>query len=217
MLDPVTSHDLDLRSIPPECGYGPDDYANVMADLLPVGAVWPRDADSVQQRVIGALAVEWARVSAAICELLAEAFPCGALQALPDWERIAGLPDPCTGPLETIQQRQAAVCAAFAARGGSSIAYFEDLAARLGFIVHIQTFQPFRASVSRAGDPLFSEQWAHVWLVQVEGGTQVIYFRASVSAAGEPLATWGNKLLECVFERYKPAHTVLLWAFREND
>ena len=41
----------------------------------------------------------------------------------------------------------------------------------------------------------------------------VVYFRTHLSNAGEALRYWGNKLLECVMQSLKPAHTILHIAY----
>lgn len=202
----------------PVCGLSGDDYAQVLADLLPSGLAWPRDPASVMQRTLRGLAEEWARVTERDCDLLAESYPCGATESLSDWERITGLPDPCTGPLPTLQQRRAAVCAKIAAQGGASEAYFIALAEALGFeVLEVEYFQPFRAGLSRVGERLYSEEWLYGWRVVVISPVTFVYFRAGLSAVGEPLRTWGNELLECAFEAVKPAHTVLLFAYRTES
>ena len=70
---------FDGRDITPQpqavCGFTQDDLAQVLSDLLPVGAVWPRDADSVQQRVIAGMAAEFARIYTRDCDLLNESTP----------------------------------------------------------------------------------------------------------------------------------------------
>jgi uncharacterized protein YmfQ (DUF2313 family) len=201
----------------PLCGLSGDDYAKVLADLLPRGLAWPRDPAAVIMLVMRGLAEEFARVNARDCDLLAESYPCGASETLSDWERVAGLPDPCTGPLPTVQQRRAAVCAKLGAIGGASEAYFIELAATLGYQITIQTFEPFRASKNRAGDPVYGQNWVYAWRITVQSPVTFVHFRAGRSAAGEPLRTWGNKMLECAFMANKPAHTVLFLAYRINS
>jgi uncharacterized protein YmfQ (DUF2313 family) len=198
----------------PLCGLTGEDYAEVLADLLPRGFAWPRDPDSVIQRVMRGLAEEFARVTARDCDLLAEAYPCGATETLPDWERITGLPDPCTGPLPTIQQRRAAVCAKLGAAGGADEEYFKRLAAALGYEIEIETFRPFLASHNHANEPLYGPEWAFVWHVTViSTSTSVVWFSADVSHANEPLASFNDLTLRCLFEALKPAHTFIIWTF----
>jgi uncharacterized protein YmfQ (DUF2313 family) len=154
----------------------------------------------------------WSRLQVRLNDLIAQIFPCSTVELLPEWEASLGLPDPCTGPLPTTQQRTAAVCGKFAGRGGASRAYFERLAASLGFEIEIETYAPFEASRNRAGDPVYDEKWAYAWRI-IAAPVQVVYFRASEGTAGDPLATWGNQLLECEINRVKPAHTVIVWSY----
>lgn len=198
------------------CGLTADDYAQVMLDLLPRGRAWPRDDDAVQTRVLRGLAEEFARVSGRACDLLAESWACGAVEALTDWERVLGLPDPCTGPLPTVQQRQRAVCAKLASLGCQTIDCYEALALALGYEVEIAEFEPFRASHNACGDPLCDEPWTFAFSVTAEQ-TTITYFRAGVSAAGEPLAAWGNDALECAILAVAPAHTIPIFAYRDYD
>jgi len=192
--------------------YSPEDYLTQFQRLLPRGRIWHRGWGWVQDAALLALMPVWSRLSTRLNDLITEIFPCSTTELLPEWEASLGLPDPCTGPLPTQQQRQAAVCAKFSARGGSSYDYFVHLAASLGFQIRIETYYPFTASQSRAGDPIYDEKWIYAWRI-VATQTTAIYFRASTSTAGDPLATWGNALLECEFNRLKPAHTWLVFAY----
>jgi uncharacterized protein YmfQ (DUF2313 family) len=171
------------------CGFSVEDIAQVLADLLPEGWVWPRDADSVQQRTMLALAAEYHRLYARDCQLLAESYPCGALETLPDWERVLGLPDPCTGPLETVQQRRAAVCAKMSTFIAPTVRGIEDYLRTLGFEVEIEEGPgPFDFQVFVAG-------------------LNPVWFRAEGSSATESIRIWGNDMLDCGIEYIKPAHT----------
>jgi uncharacterized protein YmfQ (DUF2313 family) len=192
--------------------YSSADYLAQFQRLLPRGAIWHRGVDSVQAEDLATLMPTWARLGSRLNDLIAEIFPCSTVELLGEWESSLGLPDPCTGPLPSEQQRQAAVCAKFRARGGSTPAYFVAVAAALGFSITISTFSPFCASRQHAGDPLYDEAWAFAWLVSVTDAG-VVYFTASASVAGDPLATWGNELLECELEALKPAHTVIIFAY----
>lgn len=192
-----------------------DDYASQLDGLLPRGLAWSRDGNARMRDLTRALAEEFARIDQRGDDLIREVLPDTTVELLPDWERAAGLPDTCVATGQTIQERRAALIARLADTGGQSRAFFIALAAKLGFTVTITEFRPFQAGRSRAGDPDYNEQWRFVWRVNAPG-TTVVFFRAGMSAAGEPLRKWGNELLECVFNRIKPAHTVLLFGY-DND
>jgi uncharacterized protein YmfQ (DUF2313 family) len=187
--------------------------------LLPRGRIWQRGWGTVQAAQLLTLMPSWVRLHARADNLLVDSFPCSTVELLPEWEATLGLPDPCVQPpLATIQQRTAAVCAKFAARGGSSREYFIHLAASLGYQIVIQTFAPFRTGLSRAGQPLNGEDWAFAWRIVVQGAPGTIaYFRTGASAAGEPLAAWGITQLQCLFENMMPANTVPIWSYEVDS
>jgi uncharacterized protein YmfQ (DUF2313 family) len=198
------------------CGFTADDYAQVLADLLPRGWAWPRDPRSTLMHVMRGLAGEFARIHARDCDLLAESYPGTATETLTDWERICGLPDPCTGPLETLQERRWAILAKLASRGGQSRQYYIDIAAAVGFHITIQEFEPFRVGRNVTGQAIYGLEWIFVWRVNWYDQERIFAFRTGQSATREPLRRWGNDLLECLIRGVAPAHTLVQFAFQLN-
>lgn len=76
--------------------YSADAYAAALEQMLPPGDALPR-GDSFLRDLLDALAQEFARVESAALNLFDELDPRTTLQLLPDWERVLGLPDDCTG------------------------------------------------------------------------------------------------------------------------
>jgi len=192
--------------------YSALDYLWQTQRLLPRGRVWHRGWGTAQAQYLLTLMPTWARLNQRAADLVVDAFPCSTTELLPEWEQSLGLPDPCTGPLSTLQERQAAVCAKFSARGGQSIAYYTALAASLGFSITITQYAPFRVGVNRAGDHLRGRAWAFAWTITAPAVTTT-YFRVGKSTAGEPLASWGNKLLEYAITNVAPSHTTPIFAY----
>jgi uncharacterized protein YmfQ (DUF2313 family) len=193
--------------------YSVFDYLSALQRLLPRGRVWQRGWGSVQAQDLLTLMPQIVRLNERAIDVLAETFPCSTYELLPEWEATLGLPDPCIGEAATIQARQQAVCLKWSARGGQSIAYFEQLAASIGCAITIQTFRPFYIGQSRVDDRLFDEQWAYVWQVSTPLAGQVVYFRAGESTADEPLVAFGNAALECILNENKPAHTLIIYSY----
>jgi uncharacterized protein YmfQ (DUF2313 family) len=189
------------------------DFLAQFQRLLPRGRVWQRGWGARQAEALLTLMPTWVRLHGRANTLIGDAFPCSTFELLPEWEASLGLPDECIGALDTIQQRQAAVCSKFTARGGQSEQYFIDLAAAAGYEIEaILDFAPFRVSIDSVGEPLNGEEWAYAWVV-IAPPTTVTYFRTGASTAGEPLAAWGDKTLICLIERYAPAHTIPIFRF----
>jgi uncharacterized protein YmfQ (DUF2313 family) len=186
-------------------------YHQLILALLPQGKLWNVEPGSTLDQLILACAEELARLDQRSTELINEVFPDTTDELMADWERVAGLPDLCSGPLATYQQRRAALVSKLISTGGSTPQYFIEVAQALGFNATIQEFSPFVAG-SAAGDPLNSELWQFVWkMTSTLSG--VFDFRAGVSRAGEPLKSWGNAILECAISAIKPAHTTCLFAY----
>jgi uncharacterized protein YmfQ (DUF2313 family) len=190
------------------------DYANVLGHLTPKGRAWPSDPGSVFRQTLASLAPTPYRAFGRASNLLIDAFPSTTVELLPEWQATLGLPDPCAGPAPTLAQKQAQVLARFTASGGQSVDYFVNFAKALGYDISITQYAPFRAGVSRAGQPACSQDWAFVWRVNAPA-ISISYFSAGIGSAGEPLASWGNLVLQCEITRLSPAHTNVLFSYSD--
>ncbi len=192
-----------------------EQYKNMIQNLLPVGLAWPREKETNMEGFLFAIAGEPNRVDCRIQDMLRESYPLTASELLTDWETTTGLPEECEGLGSTIQRRREAVDQKLSTTGGQSPGFYIDVAARLGYEITItdqNDGSPFRVGENAAGDALGGEDWAHTWIVNAPEET-IQYFRSGQSAAGEPLANWGNELLECVLNRLKPAHTIVIFTY----
>lgn len=210
-------------------------YRRLLRKLFPQGRAW----DDVRQDDIGFLqgvAGEFARIDERAKDLLAEFNPATSTEMLEDWEDLLGLPDPCVGDTEDLNERRQQAAQKLAAVGGMSAPYFETVAESLGFDAIVTDVQEFRVGKSRVGDaltnPFDSDKdvfrvgrnrvgdelktfgWRYIFEVNVEA-TVVEPFRVGYGRAGDPLVEFGNEILECTIARLKPAHTGAFFTFRE--
>ena len=177
----------------------------------------PKPYDATDPVLAASLAAEGAALDAAHAsfQVVAEGIsPDGADGLwLADWERVLGLPDTCAGGYgQTQAERIAAALSKMRQRGGQSRAYFIGVAKALGYEITIEEHSVFVCG-STCGQALYNESWRFVWTVRAPA-TTVRPFTCR-SACGDPLASWGNKLLECVINRLKPAHTYVIFAYGE--
>lgn len=187
-----------------------DDYLQQLQALLPQGPAWSREADSVLTKLLTAFAEEFSRVDSRIDGLINEADPRTSNELLVDWERVAGLPDLCTGIPETIALRRDLLVSKLTNVGGQSKQFYIDLAAKLGYVITITEFKRWRVT-SRVNEVLNDSNWSYAWRVNAVQDT-VRKFTVT-GRVNEPLATWGNTALECVITRLKPAHTLVQFAY----
>lgn len=193
--------------------YTADQYRQQLKALLPPGQALSRDPGTTLDALLDAMAKELARVDDRADDLIDEAIPNTTSELLADWERVAGLPDPCVADqVQTQAARRMALVSKLAMRGGQSPAYFIGIAAALGFTVTIEEFRPFRAGWSSAGDLLSNGDWVFTWRVHGPEVT-ITEFKAGQSTVGDPLRAWGNDTLECRLSHISPAHTILQFAY----
>ena len=186
------------------------EYRDLLLALAPPGTALPGEPDSTWGRLLQALADELARVDARADDLIDEADPRTTYELLADWERVAGLPDPCVPEGQTVTERRNALVGRLTATGGQSRQYFIDLAASLGYSVTITEFRPQTVDDS-VDAPIYGQDWAFAW--QVNAPQTTVTYHTVDGDVAEPLANWGNELLECVLGRYKPAHTHLIFSY----
>jgi uncharacterized protein YmfQ (DUF2313 family) len=208
---------------------GPKEYAYAMLALLPTGLAWPREADSVLVRTVNGLAAVYGFVDGRAADLLErESDPRATIELLPDWERNWGLPDPCLAEPLTISDRQIALVAKMTMLGGQSREFFYKLADKIGYTIHIGEFSPWTFGLSECGmtDDGAGKHYPRweigppeirfYWTIEV-GAVRWTYWRYGSAELGfDPhcriaLATD----LECIFRRYKPAHTDIVFDYSE--
>lgn len=189
------------------------DYLAQLQGLLPPGPAWPGDPDARLTRLLQALADEAARVDGRAVLLVEEADPRTTAELLADWERVAGLPDPCVvaaGVTQSTAPRRAALLARLTTLGGQSPAYFIALAASLGYVITITEFHLH--SVDDVVDyPLYAAPWQFTW--QVNAPLNTVFELTAADTVDDALASWSNAALECVINRFKPAHSLVLFSY----
>lgn len=194
-------------------GLSADDYLRQVQALLPPGPAWARESGAYLTRLLHGLSTEFARVDERAGALLDQADPRTTLELLLDWERLAGLPDGCVvdaGVELTTAQRRAALVGRLTMVGAQAASYFESLALSLGYQVEVHEYSPFDVN-DLVIDPVTSEAWAHAWEVRGQLN-QPVDFTAN-STVADPLSAWSNVVLECVLNRFKPAHSVLIFSY----
>ncbi len=167
-------------------------YAKQILTLLPKGPVWQGEN---LRALVGSFAGEVYRITDAASGddgLTVEVIPSSAVQLLPDYETLVGLPYPGFDLAGTTAQRQADVVAALIAQGGQSKAYFLQIVEAHGHVGASITdgYQPFHAG-SLCGTPLYGVAWVFYWQVNM------------------PNEAGPDPLLEYLLELYRPAQTVV--------
>ena len=196
-------------------------YKKLLRKLLPTGWAWQAKSitDSDLKNLIDSLATEPCRVENAAFEFINDVYPDTTVDLLEDWERVLNLPDECdpaTG--QTITERQTRVVQVLTTRGGQNADFFITLAGQFGFdvsLIDIVDHVPFRAGQARAGDALTNGDWIFAFTVIAPLSLAATkFFRASEGRAGDRLLDASNPTLQCLLQKHKPAHTIVLFSFK---
>lgn len=187
-------------------------HRQLLARLLPA-----RSYDSQGTMLAGELSAEGDtldRGQQSAARALDSVTPFGAVDTLPDWERVCGL-TPTAGMNR--QQRLEAVLAKLQELGGLSIPYFKGLARRLGYHIDIVEFEPFYLDYSQVDrDALYEADVIWVWQAVIKGGqVRVLPFYLDMSAVDEALLSFSDAVIEGYFQDLKPAHTFVLFHYQE--
>lgn len=191
-----------------------DEYFAQLQALLPQGPAWPREDDLVLTKQLRAWAEELALIDERVEALINEADPRTTNELLVDWERVAGLPDPCLTVAQGYQQRINALVSKLTTLGGQSIAYFVALATALGYEnTTIEEYKTFDCGRSACGDALWSESARFIWKMNLQSDGSITYFSCGESACGDALREWSDEVFECRINAFKPAHTTVIFAY----
>lgn len=204
-----------------------DDYAVQFLNLLPTGQAWPRAPDSTLSRTCYGLSQYWGFVDGRAGDLLErESDPRATIELLPDWEKAFGLPDPCFETPLTISARQRVLVQRMTLLGAQSRAWFEEVAGWLGYHIRIGEYAPWMVGVSRCGttwDDNQNPRWEiaapeirFYWKIHIDQAS-LSWFRSGSGECGvDPHLIIGVATdLECVLNRWKPAHTMIIYDYSD--
>lgn len=189
------------------------DYVSLLQNAMPVGLAWARAAKSFVTQLLTGIAIEFARVDTRALNVIRESDPRETTELINEWEAFTGLPDPCVTTGQTLEQRRVAVCSKLLMEGGQSVEYLLSIAQNLGYedatIDH--QFEMMNCN-SDCNAELHSEDDIFFWRMNLpsDGG---FYEMNCNSPCEESLASWGDEVIECRINRYKPAHTNVIFAY----
>lgn len=170
-------------------------YLRLLQSLLPRGAAWNRDDDSVLSQLLLGEAVEFARVHERSDDLITERDVRNSSELLFDHELDLGLPDECFVGTPTVQERKDAAYAKLTFRGRQNKTYFIELTSEMGADIEIIEYQPFWCGVMGSGEPCGDQETIFYWTVITPWDT--------------------DSQVLCYLLKYKPAHTVLLFDYAQ--
>lgn len=191
-------------------------YIDLLFAHQPTGPAWSRDPDTGFGPLYAGMAQEFVRFDQRVDQLFLEADPRTAAEMIGDWERVLGLPDPCSAAATSLSAREVLAWRKLAFQAGQTKAFYIALAATLGFTVEIHEFDPAVDAYDGALTALITDgRWRFVWRVDVLDIVDFSVFRAGTGRAGDYLREGGAIDLECVIKAARPAHTRVIFTYPE--
>lgn len=185
-------------------------FEQALAHLLPQGAAWPRDAQSVWMRLLAGLAGLLLEQHDYTHVVATEWLPHTTRTRLEEWEAALGLPDPCFGAAQSYEQRRAAVLArlrgyqgAYADSSPAALGAIAAYCAALGTPATVTYHTPFRVGRDRVGRRLGIND-GKLYVSIVASSTP---FRVGVGRVGSRLIEYPPQVVElaCALDRVVPA------------
>ena len=181
-------------------------YRTQLIALLPQGEAWQFEPGTLLWQFVDGLAQELARLDARGAAMVGESYPANAYEMLGEWETVAGLPDICTGTLDSIPERQRALVSKLTASGGQSIPYFLSVVENMGYAgATIDEPEPMTCA-DTCNDYLWDDESEFCWIVNIPASTAIEQMTCADDCTSF-LSIYGINALECILNRIKPSHT----------
>ena len=167
--------------------------------------------DSTLRKILLGLASEWLNFRNKINEVVNEYNPQKTTALIQEWEEFVGIPDNCIPVASTIEQRRLNVLLKLAGINTTTEKQFKNVASILGYNIEVSN------GVSTSTFPLtlpfllISEAYAPF--------TIVITLPSSIKPSGFPLTfpftltSQQPAILDCLFNKLKPANTQLFFRY----
>ena len=169
-----------------------------------------RDGSTLRKILIG-LASEWLNFRSKINEVSNEYNPKTTTKLIEEWEQFVGIPDNCIPVASTIEQRRLNVLLKLAGINATTEAQFKNVASILGYNIEVSNGVSTSAFPLTLPFLLISEASAPF--------TIVITLPSSIQPNGFALTfpftltSQQPAILDCLFNKLKPANTQLFFRY----
>lgn len=169
---------------------------------------------SVLRKILLGLASEWLNFRSKLNDVVSEYNPNNTTDLIEEWEAFVGIPDSCISVASTLEQRRLNILLKLAGINVSTAKQFKNVAAILGYSIEVSNGVDTSTFPLTLPFLLLSEAAAPF--------TIVITLPASLKPVGFPmtfpftLSAQQPELLNCLFNKLKPANTELFFRYSES-
>lgn len=190
-----------------------EQQADKLATYLPNDRLYQaknRDGSNLRKILLG-LAQQWLDFRGLINEVYDEYDPRSTTDLIEEWETFVGIPDSCISNKGTLEERRNNVLLKLAGINATTAKQFENVAAALGYTVTVTNGVDVGTLPATFPVPLVSAATApFVIVVNLDASLAPATFPLSF-----PISLTSNapKILECFFNKLKPANTVVVFRY----
>lgn len=189
---------------------------SLLQKFLPSGTAWPSAPGSMLSSLLASFAHGMAEMDLRLHDLLAEINPSTSTSLLAEWEQfVSSVDECCSSTAAPLDERQRRVIEKLTGIGSLSRAYFLQMAATFGYRdITITEFRPTHCEM-RCDVAVMSESFRFLWNVNIphQGDNHTI-FRAGARCDSR-IDIYRFGALECQLMRLKPAHTHVVFTYKE--
>ena len=151
-------------------------YREQLHRLLPSGRAWRQDRESVLTDLLDGIAQQLSDIDLSGAAMLNEVRPSTTLSLLPDWERVAGLPDDCSNLGSTVTIRKASLITKLVSQPTLNIENFREIGRTYGVTLTITELDQVRADASTTLDTT-NGKWRFVWWIEIPATSDIERFK----------------------------------------
>ena len=190
-----------------------EQQSEILARYLPNDPLW-QDKNvkgSILQKILLGLASEWGIFRNKINELYDDYDPRNTVSLIEEWERFVGIPDSCFAKTGSLEERRRNILLKLAGSNASTAKQFENVASILGYNVTVTNGVDASTLPTIFPVLLVSESVAPFLIVvnldiSLKPDSMPLTFPIELTS-GIP------KLLNCFFNKLKPANTQIFFRY----
>lgn len=189
---------------------------SLLQKFLPSGTAWPSAPGSMLSSLLASFATGVARMDLRLNDLVAELNPSTSTSLLAEWEEfVSSLDECCSLTAAPLDERQRRVIEKLTGIGSLSRAYLLQMAVTFGYRdITITEFRPTHCEMT-CEVAVMSEPFRFLWKVNIpHQGDNHTVFRTG-SRCNARIDSYAFGALECQLMRLKPAHTQVVFTYKE--
>lgn len=195
--------------------YENEEFRSALLGLLPRGFAWFKGKVGNWWKLFAGFSLGFSAVYKILRDLVFESSPAKTT-SYETWERELGLPikgverDSASGKLAEIYRISRK-------KGGVTVSYFKSISSLFGLNVSIYEYWKSEDRPKFEGVDFGDDDPNFCWLLEIEAESSDWRYCTCNDTCNDYLQFWWNEPVESLYDAIKPAHTKLLYAYKEVE